>query len=249
MANRFLVIQKIALSLTLIVGLCCISQAQASARQTIRFYKVDRQIQADRIKFTKKKASNPGCHSFRKKARVYKTVQIGYNWCSLYSKKDCTSESIINLSKQDPAEILKAAEEAALRKARKRAKIAKKKIKADEAVLDDSGAVAAAKSPKQEDSEAVVEPEIIADESLKDKLEIEDQVEAERKSTPVQAEDSEPIVEPESIEAEPIPEPIVDQTLTQEMTEGIAWYPLSKHRRGVKVGSWNCSLTTKQSSD
>jgi len=244
MANRFLVIQKIALSLTLIVGLYCISQAQASARQTIRFYKVDRQIQADRIKFTKNKAAKPGCHNFRKKARVYKTVQIGYSGCSLYAKKGCDSESIIMVSEKDPAEILKAAEETALRKARKRAKIAKKKIKADEAALDDSSSVAATKSPKQEDSEAVVEPEVIADESLKDKPEIEDQVgvEAERKSTPVQAEDSEPIVEPESIEAESIPEPIVDQTLTQEMTEGIAWYPLSKHRRGVKVGSWNCSL-------
>ena len=170
MADRFLVIQKTALLLTLIVGLCCISQAQASARQTIRFYKVDRQVQADRIKFTKKKASKAGCHSFRKKARVYKTVQIGYSWCSVYAKKDCASGSIISVSKQDPAK--------------------------------------------------------------------------EDKPTP-RPEDSEDIVGPDNAQSELR----IDENLTEEMTEGIAWYPASEHKRGAKIGSWNCSLTAKDLSD
>ena len=80
-------------------------EAQATNNQTIRFYKVNRAIQADRIKFKKKKSKQAGCHNFLKKARVYKTVQIGYAWCSLYAKKNCAEGSIIALSKDDSEEV------------------------------------------------------------------------------------------------------------------------------------------------
>ena len=170
MANRILVTKKVVFFLALIFGLNLTSQVEAGARQTIRFYKVNRQIQADRIKFTKKKAAKPGCHNFRKKARVYKTVQIGYSWCALYQKKGCADESIISLSQEDPNE-----------------------------KIDDEN------KPTLPDSEE----------------------EQENSANDVS----------------------VDENLTTEMTEGIAWYPVSKHKRGVKIGSWSCFLTAKEVSD
>jgi len=174
MADRILVVQKIALSLTLILGLSYISQVEAGAQQTIRFYKVNREIQADRIKFTKKKASQSGCHNFRKKARVYKAVQIGYSGCSLYAKKGCAGESIITVSQKEPID---------------QAEINNKSI-----------------FPKwgRDDIEKTKEQE-------------------------------------KSVAELPI-----DESLTGEMTEGIAWYPVSVHRRGAKIGSWSCSVTTKE---
>jgi hypothetical protein len=239
-------LKKVVLSLVLILGLNIISQVEAGARQTIRFYKVNKQIQADRIKYTKKKASKPGCHNFRKKARIFKAVQIGYSQCSVYAKKGCAGESIITVSEEDPikkqeeavlrkaeqaAAARKAAKKAAARKAKKRTKNASIKVTAD-----DSNTVSHAESTG---GNVIVEPDIVTSTSTMKPSDVED------RSTPERSENDQILVKSENLTVEPA----IDETLTQEMTEGIAWYPVSEHRRGVKVGSWNCSLTAKQSSD
>lgn len=94
------------LKLLSVVGFLCISlsaptlssinSAEAASKKTVRFYKVNRQLQADRLRFTNKAASKPGCHNFIKKTRVHRLVQLGYERCSLYAKKSCLAESIIN---------------------------------------------------------------------------------------------------------------------------------------------------------
>ena len=77
-----------------------LSQAQNRAHQDVRFYKVNKFLQADRIRFTKKKAKSIGCHNFLKKSRVHRAVQFGYGACSLFSKKDCPLDSVIAVARK-----------------------------------------------------------------------------------------------------------------------------------------------------
>lgn len=70
-------------------------------RQEIRFYKANRNLQTDRIWFTKKKGRSPGCHNFLKKTRVYKVVQFGFEECILFSQKSCAAGSEIAASHSD----------------------------------------------------------------------------------------------------------------------------------------------------
>ena len=65
-------------------------------RQTVRFYKVNKNLQADRLRFTNRAASKPGCHNFIKKTRVHRIVQLGYQSCSFYAKKSCLADSILS---------------------------------------------------------------------------------------------------------------------------------------------------------
>lgn len=69
--------------------------APVSPKQIVRFYKVNKQIQADRIMLTNEKASSLGCQNFLKKVRVHRAVQIGFLACTLYEKKNCDDRHIL----------------------------------------------------------------------------------------------------------------------------------------------------------
>jgi len=104
MANRLLVSKLIAggigLSLLVVILLKASEPTYAVERnQTIRFYKINNKDQADKIRFTAKKAGKPGCHNFIKKVRVHRIVQIGYNTCALYSAKNCAAESLVSATR------------------------------------------------------------------------------------------------------------------------------------------------------
>jgi len=66
-----------------------------SPKKTIRFYKANKQLQADRVQFTGKGTDKEGCHNLLKKTRIYKAQQIGFATCSLYEKKDCAVSSLV----------------------------------------------------------------------------------------------------------------------------------------------------------
>lgn len=72
------------------------NQAYAEKRQFIRFYKVNNQEQPTRLIMRRKTAEQAGCHNFRLKARVFQLNQVGYEYCSIYSAKDCSESSIIS---------------------------------------------------------------------------------------------------------------------------------------------------------
>lgn len=74
-----------------------------SDKQSIRFYKANKQLQADRVMITADKASSLGCNNFLKKVRVFKTLQIGFQSCALYEEKDCAADSLVpaNTEKQE----------------------------------------------------------------------------------------------------------------------------------------------------
>lgn len=83
----------------------------ASERQEIRFYKANRQLQTDLIWFTRKKGRLPGCHNFLKKTRVYITKHIGFETCTLFTKKDCAEGSELTATrKKDDSLVTKLSE-------------------------------------------------------------------------------------------------------------------------------------------
>jgi len=80
-----------------------IASAAVSSRKNVRFYKVNKALQADRIMLTNKKVSQAGCHNFLKKVRVHRMVQTGYMACSIYANKNCEDLSIVTVAtEKDP---------------------------------------------------------------------------------------------------------------------------------------------------
>ena len=66
-----------------------------SPKQNVRFYKANRQLQADRIKLVGGDTSQAGCQNTLKKTRVFKVLQIGFSFCTLYEEKDCAIGSLV----------------------------------------------------------------------------------------------------------------------------------------------------------
>lgn len=86
-------------------SLCCMLCLVASGstlaksdpeKQTIRFYKINKDQISQKIAFTNRKARKSGCHNFIKKVRLYKTVQFAYTSCRVYSKKECPEDAIVS---------------------------------------------------------------------------------------------------------------------------------------------------------
>ena len=88
---------------------CCtgISVAQAEGKTQMRLYKMSNYGQSQRIRFTSKKSKLEGCHNLKiKSTRVHRAVHFGFDSCSLYSEKDCATDSLIGarLGDKDPEE-------------------------------------------------------------------------------------------------------------------------------------------------
>jgi hypothetical protein len=78
-------------------------QAPISSNKNIRFYKVNKDMQGDRVMLTKKKTSQLGCHNFIKQVRVHRAVQTGFIACSVYQDKDCPLASAVPVANEkDP---------------------------------------------------------------------------------------------------------------------------------------------------
>ncbi len=67
-----------------------------SPKQSVRFYKANKQLQADRISLTGGESKGEGCHNLIKKARVFKMLQIGFPVCQLYTKKNCDVGTLVS---------------------------------------------------------------------------------------------------------------------------------------------------------
>ncbi len=74
-----------------------------SSNQNVRFYKVNKAMQGNRIMVTKKNTSQVGCHNFIKQVRVHRAVQTGFIACSLYQSKDCPLATAVPVANEkDP---------------------------------------------------------------------------------------------------------------------------------------------------
>jgi hypothetical protein len=68
--------------------------ASVSAGQKIRMYKINSKLQQSKIVLggAVKKA---GCHDLLWGKQVYRFVQLGYAWCSVYAQDGCAADSIV----------------------------------------------------------------------------------------------------------------------------------------------------------
>jgi hypothetical protein len=55
----------------------------------IRFYKLNKNEQQNRLLIREGRLKKVGCQNFSTKPRVYRLTQIGFKYCYIYSKKDC----------------------------------------------------------------------------------------------------------------------------------------------------------------
>lgn len=71
--------------------------------RTIRFYRANKHHQSSRLYVSKAKSNGLGCHNFKRARRIATIVQVGYESCSIYTQKNCDTESALsaNHSNQD----------------------------------------------------------------------------------------------------------------------------------------------------
>lgn len=85
-------------SIVLLISCMIISPsllADTEKYQIIRFYKLNKKQQQNRLVMKEKKLKLSGCHNFFLSPRVYRLTQIGFNYCSLYSEKNCKANTEI----------------------------------------------------------------------------------------------------------------------------------------------------------
>ena len=97
-----MVLNKLFASVCLVI-LAFTSLNLASAAD-FRMYTANKLMQQREVTFVLN-TDEPGCHNLIKKRRIYRVAQIGFEACSVYSKKDCEEGTEIPVSwknKKDP---------------------------------------------------------------------------------------------------------------------------------------------------
>ena len=72
----------------------------ALAGQKIRMYEMNSKLQQRKIVIGGA-IEEAGCHDLLWGKRVYRFVQVGYAWCSVYSLEGCAADSIVTAYWQD----------------------------------------------------------------------------------------------------------------------------------------------------
>ena len=84
----------------LLLALALVWAGSAVAGQKIRMYEVNSKLQQRSIVLGGA-VEEAGCHDLLWGKRVYRFVQIGYQWCSLYTQEGCASDSLVTAYWQD----------------------------------------------------------------------------------------------------------------------------------------------------
>jgi len=63
----------------------------------LRLYTANKLLQQRRVSMVRN-TDEPGCHNLFTKRRIYRVAQIGFETCTLYSKKDCEDGTEIGVS-------------------------------------------------------------------------------------------------------------------------------------------------------
>ena len=93
-------VQRKLAALLLCGALAFLWSASASAGQKIRMYKMNSKLQQTKITLGGA-VEKAGCHDLFWGKRVYRFVQIGYAWCSVYTQDGCAADSIVTAYWQD----------------------------------------------------------------------------------------------------------------------------------------------------
>ena len=81
---------------TWILAVCLIASDMAAAAD-LRLYTANKLLQQRRVSMVRN-TDEPGCHNLITKRRVYRVAQIGFETCTLYSKKACEAGTEIDVS-------------------------------------------------------------------------------------------------------------------------------------------------------
>ena len=63
----------------------------------LRLYTANKLLQQRRVSMVRN-TDEPGCHNLITRRRLYRVAQIGFETCTLYSKKDCEAGTEISVS-------------------------------------------------------------------------------------------------------------------------------------------------------
>lgn len=69
--------------------------------QDLRLYRVNKDGIESRFWFTRGKSKRTGCHNLRKRSRLYRAVQYGYQSCEVYKNKGCEVQSKVMFNRKD----------------------------------------------------------------------------------------------------------------------------------------------------
>lgn len=78
--------------LLVVFGLCQPTLTFADAK--VRMYKINKKNQQKHFSLGKD-AKLSGCHEFRKNKPVYRFVQFGFTWCSIYTDVNCSKDALV----------------------------------------------------------------------------------------------------------------------------------------------------------
>ncbi len=81
---------------TWILAVCLIASDWAAAAD-LRLYTANKLLQQRRVSMVRN-TDEPGCHNLITKRRIYRVAQIGFETCTLYSKKACEAGTEIAVS-------------------------------------------------------------------------------------------------------------------------------------------------------
>ncbi len=88
------------MTLVVLCALALLWSAPATSGQKIRMYEMNSKLQQRSI-IIGGAAEKAGCHDLLWGKRIYRFVQIGYQWCSLYTQEGCAANSIVTAYWQD----------------------------------------------------------------------------------------------------------------------------------------------------
>ena len=64
----------------------------ADQHGSVRMYKLNSKNQLNKQRWVKK-SHQEGCHSLSRKKKAHRFAQVGFAWCTVYSKKQCKAGS------------------------------------------------------------------------------------------------------------------------------------------------------------
>ena len=70
------------------------SQSQATSKGKIRFYRVN-DLGQQTILSVVRNTDKTGCHNLFKKSRLHRVAITGFQYCEVYSSKNCEADSIL----------------------------------------------------------------------------------------------------------------------------------------------------------
>lgn len=83
----------IACTLTLLI-IALSSPISAGSDPTVRFYKINKKGQQRHLEFTRN-TDEQGCHNFLKRTKVHRVAQVRFDYCKVFTERDCAEGSEI----------------------------------------------------------------------------------------------------------------------------------------------------------